>query len=69
MACCGHHEDRFQNSVDKNFFCPICQEVLKDPVQCPNPQRTLLLQGVYTTSQEFEDVPCLYGKSHGRNVD
>ena len=41
MACCGggsggHHEDRFQTSVDKNFFCPICQEVLKDPVQCHN---------------------------------
>ena len=41
MACCGgrpggHHEDRFQTLVDKNFFCPICQEVLKDPVQCHN---------------------------------
>ena len=38
MACCGggHHEDRFQTSVDKNFFCPICHEVLKDPVQCHN---------------------------------
>ena len=41
MACYGgasggHHEDRFQTSVDKNFFCPICQEVLKDPVQCHN---------------------------------
>ena len=38
MACCGggHHEDRFQTAVDKNFFCPICQEVLKDPVQCHN---------------------------------
>ena len=38
MACCGggHHEDRFQSAVDKNFFCPICQEVLKDPVQCHN---------------------------------
>ena len=41
MACCGggpggHHEDRFQTSVDKNFFCPICQDVLKDPVQCHN---------------------------------
>ena len=34
------------------------------------PQRTLLLQGVYnTTPQEFEDVPRLYGKSHGRNVE
>ena len=41
MACCGggsggHHEDRFQTAVDKNFFCPICQDVLKDPVQCHN---------------------------------
>ncbi len=38
MACCGggYPEDRFQASVDKNFFCPICTDVLKDPVQCHN---------------------------------
>ena len=38
MACCGggYPEDRFQTSVDKNFFCPICTDVLKDPVQCHN---------------------------------
>ena len=32
----GYYEDRFQASVDKNFFCPICKDVLKDPVQCHN---------------------------------
>ena len=38
MACCGggYAENRFQGSVDKNFFCPICTYVLKDPVQCHN---------------------------------
>ncbi|CAB4035914.1 E3 ubiquitin- ligase NRDP1 [Paramuricea clavata] len=36
MACGGYSEDRFQTSVDKNFFCPICTDVLKDPVQCYN---------------------------------
>ena len=38
MACCGggYAENRFQGSVDKNFFCPICTDVLKDPVQCHN---------------------------------
>ena len=38
MVCCGggYLEHRFQTSVDKNFFCLICQEVLKDPVQCHN---------------------------------
>ena len=38
MACSGggYHEHRFQTAVDKNFFCPICQDVLKDPVQCHN---------------------------------
>ncbi|CAB4026994.1 TNF receptor-associated factor 6-like [Paramuricea clavata] len=38
MACCGggYPEYRFQTSVDKNFFCPICTDVLKDPVQCHN---------------------------------
>ncbi len=38
MACCsvGYATDRFKNSVDKNFLCPICAEVLKDPVQCQN---------------------------------
>ena len=32
----GYAQDRFQVSVDKNFFCIICTEVLKDPVQCHN---------------------------------
>ena len=32
----GYLEDRFKSPVDKNFFCCICTEVLKDPVQCPN---------------------------------
>ena len=38
MACCsgGYATDRFKNSVDKNFLCPICADVLKDPVQCQN---------------------------------
>ena len=31
----GYLEDRFKSPVDKNFFCCICTEVLKDPVQCP----------------------------------
>ena len=38
MACYGggYSEDRFQTPVDNNFFCPICTDVLKDPVQCHN---------------------------------
>ena len=32
----GYAQDRFQGSVDRNFFCIICTEVLKDPVQCHN---------------------------------
>ena len=38
MACCsgGFGTDRFKISVDKNFLCPICTDVLKDPVQCQN---------------------------------
>ena len=38
MACCsgGFGTDRFKISVDKNFLCPICADVLKDPVQCQN---------------------------------
>ena len=40
MACCpgpgGFAADRFKISVDSNFLCPICSEVLKDPVQCQN---------------------------------
>ena len=38
MASCigGYAHDRFQTSVDKNFFCPICTDVLKEPVQCHN---------------------------------
>ena len=39
MACCsggGYATDRFKFSVDRNFLCPICADVLKDPVQCQN---------------------------------
>ena len=39
MACCsggGYAADRFKFSVDRNFLCPICADVLKDPVQCQN---------------------------------
>ena len=38
MACCsgGFGTDRFKISIDKNFLCPICADVLKDPVQCQN---------------------------------
>ena len=38
MASCGggYREDRFQTSIAGNFICPICQKVLKDPVQCRN---------------------------------
>ena len=38
MACClgGFGTDRFKISVDRNFLCPICADVLKDPVQCQN---------------------------------
>ena len=30
----GYDEKRFQNGVDANFHCPICMNVLKDPMQC-----------------------------------
>ena len=38
MACCGggYREDRFQNSIAKNFICDLCKGVLKQPVQCHN---------------------------------
>ena len=41
MACYvsdigGYPQERFQYAVDKNFYCPICTDVLKDPVQCHN---------------------------------
>ena len=32
----GYEEERFQNEVDSTLLCPICSNVLKDPVQCPN---------------------------------
>ena len=32
----GYPQERFQYPVDKNFFCPICTDVLKDPLQCRN---------------------------------
>ncbi|XP_028404579.1 uncharacterized protein LOC114527147 [Dendronephthya gigantea] len=32
----GYPQERFRDPVDKNFFCPICTDVLRDPVQCHN---------------------------------
>ena len=32
----GYEDGRFENVVDKNFHCPICMNVLKEPVQCRN---------------------------------
>ena len=31
----GYHEERFASTVDRNFICSICFNVLKDPVLCP----------------------------------
>ncbi len=32
----GYEEERFENTVESRLLCPICRNVLKDPVQCPN---------------------------------
>ena len=32
----GYEEERFEHEVDSKLLCPICSNVLKDPVQCLN---------------------------------
>ena len=32
----GYEEERFEKEVDGTLLCPICNNVLKDPVQCRN---------------------------------
>ena len=32
----GYEEERFKHEVDSKLLCPICSNVLKDPVQCQN---------------------------------
>ena len=32
----GYEEERFEHEVDNKLLCPICSNVLKDPVQCRN---------------------------------
>ena len=34
----GYEDDRFENVVSKNFHCPICFNVFKDPVMCQRNQ-------------------------------
>ena len=34
----GYEHSRFEITVNKNFHCPICMNVLKDPVQCQRNQ-------------------------------
>ena len=40
MASCtpGYDEERFVTTVNRNFLCLICFNVLKDPVMCPRNQ-------------------------------
>ena len=30
----GYEDNRFENAVSQNFHCPICLNVLKEPVMC-----------------------------------
>ena len=32
----GYEEERFEHEVDGTLLCPVCRNVLKDPVQCQN---------------------------------
>ena len=34
----GYDEERFVNTINRNFICLICFNVLKDPVMCPRNQ-------------------------------
>ena len=34
----GYEDHRFEKNVDRNFHCPLCSNVLKDPVQCRQKQ-------------------------------
>ena len=34
----GYEDTRFETTINKNFHCPICINVLKDPVQCQRNQ-------------------------------
>ena len=42
MACCqkeakyGYDDSRFENVVDKNFHCSLCNNVVKEPRMCRN---------------------------------
>ena len=42
----GYEDSRFETTVNKNFHCPICMNVLKDPVQCQ-------------TNQHYFCTPCI----------
>lgn len=63
MACCsggGYATNRFQITVDSNFLCPICAEVLKDPVQCRNQH--------YFCKKECEIMPYMCARSERGNI-
>ena len=34
----GYEDDRFENVVSQNFYCPICLNVFKDPMTCQRNQ-------------------------------
>jgi E3 ubiquitin-protein ligase NRDP1 len=49
MACCptekeyGYEDSRFEKDVDENFHCPICYNVLKEPMMCRNNEHVFCL--------------------------
>ena len=59
MASCiqGYDEERFVTTVNRNFLCLICFNVLKDPVLCPRNQHCFCRSCITTHLENSQRCP------------
>ena len=53
----GYEEDRFEHGVDENFHCPICTNILKEPVMCGKNQHYFCTPCITRHLQNYKTCP------------
>lgn len=53
----GYDESRFEVDVSQNFHCPICLNILKEPVQCQNNEHYFCTTCITRHLRNYETCP------------
>ena len=57
MAASSKQDDNFESSFIDNFCCTICNEILKDPVQCQANEHYFCIECITKHLQNFKTCP------------